>query len=148
MALAIQDPRKACHVDDRVGVQNVLASLKPALQDAYASVVLVGVAALRIRLVVGRIVDEVTVLTRHRPQVADLPEQPLAHFLLTDPIRWHEPAGSFGQVHQDRARFEYWQRAVGIVVIDDGRHAVVRADRQKLRRELVAFTDVDRKSWR
>src|SRR3954470_6253735 len=51
-------------------------------------------------------------------------------------------------MQQDRAGLEGADRpairTVRVVAIDDRRHPVVRADRQKFRLELVAFADIDR----
>ena len=57
-----------------------------------------------------------------------------------------EAPGLLGEIQQDRARFEQRNRraAVGRLVVDDRRHAVVRGDLEKVRVELFAFTDVDR----
>jgi hypothetical protein len=91
-----------------------------------------------------RVIDEMAELAGHRPEIADLPEQPLHHFLPGAPARRHEPPAALGQMQEDRARLEHADRPVRIIVIDDRRHPVVRADPEELRRELVALADIDR----
>jgi len=55
-----------------------------------------------------------------------------------------EFAGLAGKRNQDRAGFEQRQRsAPRTVVVDDRGNAVVRADLQKFRLELVAGPDID-----
>ena len=57
-----------------------------------------------------------------------------------------EAAGLLGEIDQDRAGLEHRKRlaAVGGRMVDDRRNAVVRADREKFRLELLAGADVDR----
>src|ERR1041384_2338373 len=96
---------------------------------------------MRIGVLALRVVDEMRELPGHRPEIADLPEQPFQHFLPPAPALRQEPAGLLGEMDQNGAGFEYRHRAVRVVMIDDGRHAVVRADREELRLELVALAD-------
>src|SRR4051794_815471 len=91
-----------------------------------------------------RIVDEMAELSGHRAEIADLPEQPFQHFFASAPRRRHEATGFLGEMDQDRAGFEDRERTVRLVMIDDGRHAVVWADREEFRLELVALADIDR----
>ena len=53
----------------------------------------------------------------------------------------HQLAGLVGEIDQDRAGLE--QRHA-VVAVDDGGDAVVRADLQELRLELLVLVDVDR----
>ncbi|MGZ2405055.1 hypothetical protein ACVIKO_002315 [Rhizobium ruizarguesonis] len=57
-----------------------------------------------------------------------------------------EFAGLLGEVEEDRAGFEDAQRtaAIGRLVIDDGRHAVIGVESEIIRLELVAPADIDR----
>ena len=86
------------------------------------------------------------VLAGHRSEPADLPEQPFQHRLPPAQVGRQKLPSLVGQVHQDRAGFEYRERlaAVRRRVIDDRRHSIVRADRQELRLELLAGADVHR----
>ena len=51
----------------------------------------------------------------------------------------------FGEIHQNCAGLEngYGVSTVGGVMVNDGRNAVVRADLQEVRRELIAGVDID-----
>ena len=77
-------------------------------------------------------------LAGHRTEVADLPEQPLEDCLAALRIARHELPGFLGKVDEDRARFEHRYRRALDSLIDDGRHAVVRADGEELGLELIA----------
>src|SRR5436190_210746 len=60
-----------------------------------------------------------------------------------------ELAGLFREILEDRARFEDRHRlaAAGRLVVDDRRHAVVRADLEEIRLELLAGADVHRNDF-
>ncbi|MNE69135.1 hypothetical protein D3C80_1648410 [compost metagenome] len=84
-------------------------------------------------------------LARHRPQAADLPEQPLVDLDPTTLVGRIELAGLAPEVLQDGAGFEDRQRrAAGPLRIDDGGHTAVGTDRLEGRRELLAGPDVHR----
>ena len=86
------------------------------------------------------------VLTRHRPEPAHLPEQPLQHLDPAANVGRDELPGLFGKIEQDRPGLENRNRRAAVLwfVIDDGRDAVVRGNRQELRLELITLADVDR----
>jgi hypothetical protein len=95
---------------------------------------------------VDGVVAEMIVLAGHRPEIAHLPEQPLDRLVAAAQIARDELSGLVGEIEEDRARLEQgdWLAAVSRRVIDDGRYAVVRRDRQERRFELLALADVDR----
>src|SRR5216683_2458964 len=142
--LRYQHPRPARHVDDRIIADDEFAALQPALQDAEAAIVFVGIALVRIGVPALGVIDEMAELAGHRPEIADLPEQPFRDLLTGAPTCRQKPTAALGQMQEDGARFKYTDRSVRIVVIDDRRHPVVRADREELRLELVALADIDR----
>ena len=86
------------------------------------------------------------VLAEHRAETAHLPHQPLDHIEALAQIGGQELAGLLRQIDQDRTGFEDLHRraAVGGLLVDDRRHAVVRRECKKLRLELVTGADVDR----
>jgi hypothetical protein len=57
-----------------------------------------------------------------------------------------EAPGLLGQIDEDRAAFEHRDRRASAwrIMVDDGRHAVVRADREERRIKLLAAPDIDR----
>jgi hypothetical protein len=80
-----------------------------------------------------------------RADIGDLPSQPFLDFNAAAFVLDGIEAAEFpAEIHEDSRRFEHRNRlAAGPVGIDDGRHAVVRRDRQKIRRELIALADID-----
>src|SRR4030095_13945802 len=82
---------------------------------------------------------------RDRPPSAHWPVEPLQALPATSQIARQQPAGLLREVLKDRAGLEQRDRrtAGGGLVIDDRRDPVVRRDREKRRRELLAFADVD-----
>jgi len=70
----------------------------------------------------------------------------LQRHLTATQILGQELPGLLREVQQDRAGLEQRQRlaAIGWLMIDDGRNAIVRRDLQEVRLELLALADVDR----
>src|SRR5260370_16349482 len=83
-------------------------------------------------------------LAGHGSELAVLPEQPFEALFAAAPGLRHEAPGLFREVDKDRTRFEHRHRTARLVVVDNRRHAVVGANRQKFRLELVAAADIDR----
>src|SRR5260370_14038248 len=83
-------------------------------------------------------------LAGHGSELAVLQEQPFEALFAVAPCLRHEAPGLFREVDKDRTRFEHRHRTVRLVVVDNRRHAVVGANRQKFRLELVAAADIDR----
>src|ERR1700730_13771402 len=82
-------------------------------------------------------------LARHRAEAAHLPHQPLQHRHLTARVGWPEFTGLLAEIDQDCARFENADRLASRTLgIDDRGDAVVWADLQESRVELLAFGDV------
>src|SRR6267154_2587612 len=82
-------------------------------------------------------------LAGHRAEAAHLPHQPLQHRHLTAPVGGPEFAGLLAEIDQDCARFEDADRLPSRTLwIDDRGDAVVWADLQESRVELLAFGDV------
>jgi hypothetical protein len=79
-----------------------------------------------------------------RPLVGHLPHDPLNGFVTAAQIGRQEAAVLLRQVHHDRPALEHAHRvpATWRVVIDQGRHAIVRRDSQEFRLELVAAADM------
>src|SRR5271165_1278448 len=85
------------------------------------------------------------VLARHWAKPSHLPEQPL-HDDDTPAESIREKRSRFlRQIDQDGAGLEDRDRRAAVLrlVIDDGRHAVVRGNGQEFRPELLALADVD-----
>jgi len=143
-----QHPWPARHIGYRVVVEGEVAVSEAAFEHTETAVVLVGIALAGIRMLTLSVIDEVAELPGHRTEIADLPEQPLQALFAGAPALRHEPPGPLGEMDQDRARLEHRQRSVAKllwgVVVDNRRHAVIRADRQEFGLELVAATDIYR----
>src|SRR5579864_2846235 len=69
-------PADAGHVSDRVAASQKLLLGKPRVHDAIEAVHFVSVASDGVRDLLGGITPEMGCLPRHRPESADLPEQP------------------------------------------------------------------------
>ena len=111
--LGNQHPRPRRHIGDRVIVEDKFAPVEPAFEHAEAAIVFVGIALVRIGVLALRVVDKMAELPGHRPEIADLPEQPFESFLTPAPGLRHKPSRLFGQMDQDRARFENRHRPSG-----------------------------------
>src|SRR5215471_6434925 len=138
-------PTDARDIGDGIIACEKLAVLEPRVHDAVDSVHLVAEALDGIWQLLGRIISEVVRLPRLGAEIGHLPEQPLVDFDAAALVPRIEFSGLAAEILQNRAGLEDRDRpAVGAVVIDDRRHAVVGRDGQKLRLELVALGDVDR----
>ena len=76
----------------------------------------------------------------HRADAAHLPHQPFHGLPVAGPVLGPELSGLLREIHQDRAGFE---QRLSVVAVDDRGDAVVGADLQEFRLELVALADVD-----
>src|SRR5580700_7083302 len=85
--------------------------------------------------------QEMVHLARHRTKAAHLPHQPFEHrYLLTQIALRPELAGLLAEIDQDRARFEDADRLPARPLdVDDRGDAIVRADLQEFRLELLAL---------
>src|SRR5260370_40906093 len=83
-------------------------------------------------------------LAGHRAEIADLPEQPFEALFAAAPDLRHEAPGLFREVDKDCTRVDERRRTVRRIVLNNRWHAVVGANRQKFRLELVAAADIDR----
>ena len=145
LALGKPHPADAGHVGDRIAAGQKFAAGQPRVHDAVKAVDLVGIARDRIDDRLRRVMPEVDRLSRHRAEPADLPVQPLLDRDAGALLARIEFSGFAAEILQDRAGFEDRDRPPARTGgIDDRRHAVVRRNRQKLRRELLALRNVDR----
>ena len=135
-----RDPRPGSHIRYRIVAGQVGRLGQPPVQHTVQPLALLEIALLRVRGLALVVFHEMVHLAQHRADPAHLPHQPLdgapPRILLFGP----ELAGLLGEVHQDCTRFE--QRAA-VVAVDDRRNAVVRADLQEMRLELLVLIDVD-----
>ena len=71
---------------------------------------------------------EMMILSGHRSQIADLPEQPLQHFGAPAHVRGNELPDLLGEIEQDRTRLEDRDRTITRCrfMIDQRRDPVVR----------------------
>ncbi|SLO61115.1 Uncharacterised protein [Klebsiella pneumoniae] len=85
------------------------------------------------------------ILPQHRPQPADLPEQPLQRDVAFPQLAAQQLTAFFRQIEQDGAGLEnaQWRPAVSRHVVDDSRNFIIRRNRQKLRMKLFPFADID-----
>ena len=144
MPLGEPDPADAGHVGDGIAAGQKLAPGKPRVHDAEQAVDLVGVAGDGVGDRLRRVTAEVIGLAGHRAEPADLPEQPLLDGDARALLARIKFAGLAAEILQDGAGLEDRDRPPARAGgIDDRRDAVVRRDRQKVRRELLAFGNVD-----
>ena len=106
-------------------------SIKPARLCCVAIFGIVGLATV--------IVQEMMRLPQHRTKAPHLPHQPLHH--LEPLVRAKKAAVLLGQINHDRAALH---EGDALFVIDNRRDLIVGADLQKLRRELIACTNIHR----
>src|SRR5262249_42193296 len=144
-ALSKLHPAYASHVGDRVAAGEKLTGGEARIHDAEQPIDLVGVAVDGVGDRLRRVAPEVVGLARHRPETAHLPQQPLVD---GDPgalIARVKTTSLAAEILQYGAGLEHrdWPPA-GPVRIKDCRYPIVRRDRQKLRRELLALRNVDR----
>src|SRR5262249_3209004 len=91
------------------------------------------------------IVFEMPGLTRHRPKISHLPEQPLFDLNAPALVAGIELAALAPEILKNGARLEDRDRlAAWAIGIDDCGHAIVRADAHEARLELFACADVHR----
>jgi hypothetical protein len=128
-----------------------VATLKLGIQDAIESAHFVGVAARGIGnlpLVEDegrRIVAEMIALAGVGAKVGHLPMHPLVDLHAGPLVARIELPGLAAEVLEDGAGLEDGDRsATGAVGIDDGGHAIVRADGEEFARELLPAADVHR----
>ena len=140
------DPGIGRHIGDRIGARDIVATFELTIEHAIEPVRLVDVAVDRIGDLLRRVGREVVVLPRHGTEAAHLPEQPFDRLGTTARIARQEPAGLFGEIEQDGAGLEQRDRRAAVLrlVVDDGRHAVVRGDLEEVGLELLALADIDR----
>ena len=144
LRLVRHDPRIGRHVGDRVRTRHELAVGEAIVQHAIEAVGLLDIALDGIGDFFGRIAREMMVLAGHRPEAADLPEQPLERFGMAAQVLGNELLGLFRQIHENRARLEHRDRlaAAGRGVIHDRRHPVVGRDGQEFGLVLLSCAEV------
>src|SRR4029077_14672719 len=101
LPLVRDDPRIDGHVGYRIALGNKLAIRKPLVEHAIETVRLLDVPFDGVRYLLRRILREVMILTRHRAEIAHLPEQPFHHlYPVAEPNR-QVLAGLLAEVQQD-----------------------------------------------
>ena len=140
------DPRITGDIGDGVSARDELAIGQTLIEYAVEPLGLFDITIDRIGNFLSRIISEVMILPEHRPEAAHLPEQPFHRLRPAAQIARKKLAGLLGEILENRAGLEHVERplAVSGFMIHDRRDAVVRRNREKLRRKLLAFADVDR----
>ena len=139
-------PAEDGEVSDRDGSADVLGLRQPLVENAvqpprFFAVSLQPVFAVLLVLDLQEMVH----LAEHRAEPAHLPHQPLQNGHLSRQVPGPELAGLGTEIDQDGAGLEDADRfAVRSLGIDDGGDAIVRADAQELRLELLALANVHR----
>jgi hypothetical protein len=84
------------------------------------------------------------ILPKHRSETAHLPEQPFHDFGAPAQVGWQKLGGLFRKILQNSPGLENVQRSVAVrrLMIHDGGNAIVRRDREKIRRELFTRSDI------
>ena len=141
------DPGKDRHVGNRIfAARDVTPGARQlGVEHAVQAIDFLRVALEGVGYFFRCIQQKMPVLAGHRPQAAHLPHQPLQGCVPAAQVGGQKAPGLLRQIDQDRAAFEhrYRRAAARRIVVDDGRHAIVRADREELRTELLAAPDVD-----
>ncbi len=140
LPLVAGDPGPRRHVGDRVVACEIFGLAEPLVENAIETLGLGEIALFRVRRLALVVFHEVMHLAEHGADTAHLPHQPLDRVPVRLGLLGPELPGLFGEVHEDRARFE--QREARVVV-DDGGNAIVGADLQEVGLELVTLADVD-----
>ena len=96
----------AGHVGDRIGAGQELAVGEALVHHAVEAIDLVGVAVDAVADLFRRILAEMMGLASHRPETADLPEQPLVDLGAAALVGGIELAELAAEILQDRARLE------------------------------------------
>src|SRR5205823_8840745 len=134
------------HIGDGVSARDEFAIGQALIKHAVELLGLFDIAIDRVGNFLSRIISEVMILPEHRPEAAHLPEQPFYRLRPAAQIARKKLAGLLGEILENRAGLEHieWSFAVRGFMIHDRWDAVVRRNREKLRRKLIAFTDIDR----
>ena len=121
------DPANASHVGDRIFAGEEFAVGEPFVHHAIEPIHFVNIAGNGIGNCLAGIVLEMMHLPAHRPDAADLPEQPLVNLDAAALVGGIELAGLATKILQDGAGLEDRDRPpTRSIRIDDRRHAVVR----------------------
>ena len=134
-------PRPDGDVGDRIPVGDVFVLGEPAVEHAVEPVRFLEIALFRVRRLALVVFHEVMHLAEHRAGAAHLPHQPFEHAIMRFACFRQKLAGLVGEIDEDRAGFH---QADAGVAIDDRGDAIIRADLQKFRLELLVLADVDR----
>ena len=146
LVFPVAQPGVNGHVGNGVHIAcDVFTQRQLLVHHAIQALGFIGIAVYGIRNFFGRILAEMVVLAQHGTNPAHLEHQPLQDFKLGS-VRFGQKLSRLGrQIQQNRSGLE---DADGFAIrpdrVDQSRDFVVRADGQKLRRELFALSDVDR----
>src|SRR6266508_7029792 len=100
-------------------------SRKPLVHHPIQAIAFIGIAIDGICNLLGRVHPKMMRLTRHRAEIADLPEQPFVDRHTCALLARVELADLAAEILQNRARFEYrYRSSAGAVRIDNGRHSI------------------------
>lgn len=103
LTLIWHDPGIDRHVGNRVIATDVFAIGQPMIQDTIETIGLVHVAIDRVLNLFDGIAREMMVLSRHRPETAHLPHQPLDDIEAFPRLYRQELAGLLRQINQNGA---------------------------------------------
>src|SRR5262245_52106111 len=106
LGLAGNHPGITHHVGDRILASDEFAIGQALVEHAIETVGLVYIAIDGVLQLLHRVVAEVMVLPRHRPEVAHLPEGPLDHVIAAVEIGGNELVGLLGELKQDGGELE------------------------------------------
>jgi hypothetical protein len=134
-------PREVRDVGDGVVAGEVLVIGEPAIEHAEQPLGLALIAVDRDRNPLGQVAIEDVGLAHHRADAGHLEHEPLHDERAAARVGRHQPAGLFGEVDEDRAGLEHGE--VVRVVVDQGRDAAVRVDREVPVLLLLAAAEVE-----
>src|SRR6516165_104438 len=135
-----RDPWPDCDVGDGIVAGYKLAVCEPPVEHAIQAMRLLEIALLGVGRLALVVFHEMVDLPEHRSRPAHLPHQPFQHAVAWLALLRQQLACLVREIDHQRTRLH---QADPGVAVDDGRNAIVGADLEKLRFELLVLADVD-----
>src|SRR5450759_3749580 len=140
LSLPRYDPGVSSNICNRIVIaHNELPPIEPAIEHVVQAVGFIHVTVDCVGDLLRSVVGEVMILSGHRAETANLPEQPFQCGLPASQIFGQQLPRFLGQIDQDCARLEYRHGIAPVRwgVIDDRGHLIIGADLEKRGLELI-----------